>query len=181
MATQPIQYCPPETFIVNDKHLPLFVNIAKKLKTTKGIIASVIIYREQMGQTTSNADLYSIISPLFSKRKIDNAANWLVNEGFLEIADAPLPAEVRALLFTKGQTPWAYKQKFWTEGKSCEWCQGLALRLHKHHYPIPKSEEGTETENICPSCHDEFHFMLEGKGYKITQKLYDLQGSNNER
>lgn len=153
---------------------PLNKSLLKNLKIVSGSVASWMIHNAKDG-IIRNPSLDGIAGALGIERStVSKKLSWLVKFGFLEIADAPLPAEVRALLFTKGQSSWAYKQKFWTEGKSCEWCQGLALRLHKHHYPIPKSEEGTETENICPSCHDEFHFMLEGKGYKITRKLYDL-------
>lgn len=43
--------------------------------------------------------------------------------------------------------------------KKCQWCNGYALVLHKHHYPIPKSKGGTETVNICPNCHYGFHYL----------------------
>lgn len=41
----------------------------------------------------------------------------------------------------------------------CEWCKSKTLVLHRHHYPIPKSKGGTETVNICPNCHQEFHYL----------------------
>jgi hypothetical protein len=39
----------------------------------------------------------------------------------------------------------------------CEWCGIATCILHKHHYPILKSRGGTQTVNICPNCHNEFH------------------------
>lgn len=42
--------------------------------------------------------------------------------------------------------------------KICEWCGVYTSVLHKHHYPIPKSKGGTKVVNICPNCHNEFHY-----------------------
>lgn len=39
----------------------------------------------------------------------------------------------------------------------CKWCKIYTAVLHEHHYPIPRSEGGTETVGICPNCHQEFH------------------------
>jgi len=42
----------------------------------------------------------------------------------------------------------------------CEWCHIKTTYLHKHHYPIKKSNGGIDTVNICPICHSEFHNRL---------------------
>lgn len=45
----------------------------------------------------------------------------------------------------------------------CEWCGCKTTAIQKHHYPIPKSKGGTETVNICPNCHYEYHLILKDK------------------
>ncbi len=41
----------------------------------------------------------------------------------------------------------------------CEWCGTKTLVLHEHHYPTPNAEGGKEIVNICPNCHQEFHYL----------------------
>lgn len=48
-------------------------------------------------------------------------------------------------------------------GFECEWCGCKTTAIQKHHYPIPKSKGGTETVNICPNCHYEYHLILKDK------------------
>lgn len=45
--------------------------------------------------------------------------------------------------------------------KACAWCQINTCVLHSHHYPTPKSANGTETVDICPNCHAEYHFYFD--------------------
>ena len=42
--------------------------------------------------------------------------------------------------------------------KICLWCKVKTYVTHSHHYPIRKEDGGTETIEICPNCHHEFHF-----------------------
>ena len=46
--------------------------------------------------------------------------------------------------------------------KKCQWCGSRTLLLHRHHYPISGAEGGTETVNICPNCHTEYHALTTG-------------------
>lgn len=46
--------------------------------------------------------------------------------------------------------------------KTCEWCNKKTLILHNHHFPIPKGDGGTEIVKICPTCHFEYHLLIEG-------------------
>lgn len=39
----------------------------------------------------------------------------------------------------------------------CSWCGIKTNVIDKHHYPIPRSEGGTEVIEICPNCHAEYH------------------------
>lgn len=41
----------------------------------------------------------------------------------------------------------------------CAWCGGETAFLHEHHHAIPKAAGGTETVEICPNCHVEYHFF----------------------
>lgn len=52
----------------------------------------------------------------------------------------------------------------------CRWCEASTAILHKHHYPISESKGGTETIDICPSCHCEFHYLQRVKIYTVVNK-----------
>lgn len=49
------------------------------------------------------------------------------------------------------------------KGEVCDWCGNKNLILHTHHYPIPKSKNGTNTVKICPNCHTNFHYIFRGE------------------
>jgi hypothetical protein len=53
--------------------------------------------------------------------------------------------------------------------KECSVCNIKTFYLHPHHYPILKSKGGTDTIDICPTCHAEFHVKL--YSIVITQEL----------
>lgn len=42
--------------------------------------------------------------------------------------------------------------------KTCLWCKVKTYVTHSHHYPIRREDGGTETIEICPNCHHEFHY-----------------------
>lgn len=44
----------------------------------------------------------------------------------------------------------------------CEWCKATTVAIQRHHYPVPKSDGGTETVAICASCHAEYHILTNG-------------------
>ena len=79
------------------------------------------------------------------------------------------PAKIREIL--TGKTP---SLSLCSYQSSCEWCKTNTPILHKHHYPIKKSNGGTETVSICPNCHAEFHWMLDTPKYQFTQRLIDI-------
>ena len=41
--------------------------------------------------------------------------------------------------------------------KTCRWCSDLVHSLHAHHFPISYADGGTETVDICGTCHADFH------------------------
>lgn len=63
----------------------------------------------------------------------------------------------------------------------CEWCNVKTSVLHKHHYPIPKSEGGTDIVNICPNCHHEFHYHTADMKLKLNISDEQLQYIINNR
>jgi hypothetical protein len=54
----------------------------------------------------------------------------------------------------------------------CLWCKIKTSVLHQHHYPVPKSEGGTETVGICPNCHHEYHYNI--SSIKLTLNNHSL-------
>ncbi len=58
--------------------------------------------------------------------------------------------------------------------KTCSWCKSATLVLQRHHYPKPSRSGGTETVEICASCHAEYHYLE--RSCKVTEgfsKLFD--------
>lgn len=43
--------------------------------------------------------------------------------------------------------------------KICCWCRSETYILHEHHYPVPLTQNGSETVEICANCHSEYHFL----------------------
>jgi hypothetical protein len=54
-------------------------------------------------------------------------------------------------------------------GSTCSWCRCVTAWLHEHHYPVTKSDGGSETVDICPNCHAEFH--------ALTRDRYQIAGA----
>ena len=50
----------------------------------------------------------------------------------------------------------------------CAWCKSDTLVLHEHHYPIPKSEGGTDIVKLCPNCHAEYHYLEKCRFYTVN-------------
>lgn len=50
--------------------------------------------------------------------------------------------------------------------KKCDWCECNTFIIHEHHYPIEKQYGGKEIVRICPTCHQEFHYIA--KSYSIN-------------
>lgn len=73
--------------------------------------------------------------------------NALIENGYMEHANTH-PSDIKNTVLKNKNT-----------GYECEWCGGKSIALQKHHYPISKSDGGTETVNICPNCHYEFHAL----------------------
>lgn len=65
--------------------------------------------------------------------------------------------------------------------KTCEWCDVFTSVLHKHHYPVPKAQGGTDTVSICPNCHHEFHYNEKRIQLLVSEKeLLEIMGSRGE-
>jgi hypothetical protein len=74
---------------------------------------------------------------------------------------------VKAKDVLKQKTP----QKHTLFNSSCEWCLCSTISTHKHHYPVPKSQGGTKTVDICANCHFEFHQLVDLVIHSPSSKL----------
>lgn len=54
--------------------------------------------------------------------------------------------------------------------KICEWCNKETLVIHEHHFPIEKNNGGKETVKICPTCHSEYHLLINGN-YELKERI----------
>lgn len=55
----------------------------------------------------------------------------------------------------------------------CLFC-GSINNLHNHHYPIKKSDNGTDTIILCEKCHYSFHSLTDFKhSFKLNYNLKD--------
>lgn len=79
-------------------------------------------------------------------------------------------------------------------GRTCAWCGKKTTVIHKHHYPVPKANGGTQIVEICSDCHAEFHSlevkMLSGddplsviESFRNNQskKLIELESDGNDK
>lgn len=54
---------------------------------------------------------------------------------------------------------------------ACEWCGAIAVVMHDHHYPIKASRGGKEVVSICPSCHADYHALIDSRIFKPSRLL----------
>lgn len=66
-------------------------------------------------------------------------------------------SQEEAIAILQGKVP----QSHGFFSQSCQWCGATTKTLHAHHYPIPACKGGTETVDICPNCHAEFHQLTD--------------------
>lgn len=98
-----------------------------------------------------------IMSDRVAKRSISELTDF----GLIEWAEMP-PEEAKTIC--QG------KQPSITEGFDlfCEWCGSSTIVLQSHHFPIPRSLGGQSAVQICPSCHYEYHHLVEQGFFKLT-------------
>lgn len=90
------------------------------------------------------AELYKV-----SKTSISLWIKDLINGGYITISrDKNIVSELK----NKKMSGFGYGSQ------ECSWCKVKTSVLHNHHYPIPKMSGGTDTIDICPNCHHEFHY-----------------------
>jgi hypothetical protein len=111
------------------------------------------------------SDLYGV-----SKVSISKWINQLVEKGYIERKSDEFIVENLKNKKLKG---FGYGNEF------CQWCNIYTSVLHAHHYPIPKSKGGTDTVDICPNCHHEFHFNEKELKLILTEK--ELMELNEEK
>ena len=107
--------------------------------------------------------LGEVISPRTAKRKIKE----MVESGLFDYSIAD-PKERKQLIVNNKDM----KDKG-VGIKTCNWCGYNCTKLHSHHYPIQKKDGGTETVDICPNCHAEYHSLK----FKIkANDIYNVDG-----
>lgn len=84
--------------------------------------------------------------PFFSISTISRSIKKLQNKGYLK-QNKISSEKIKEIVLKEKKEP-----KY-----VCEWCGRGCNVLNEHHYPIPKSDGGTEIVKICPNCHYEFH------------------------
>lgn len=95
------------------------------------------------------------------ERSIQRTLSDLKDAGHLRMQiSAGLPSDkaVQILCAKEGQR-FPYVPRYAVHPLECPWCKGETIILHAHHFPIPRSEGGTETIRICASCHAEYHAL----------------------
>ena len=116
------------------------------------------------------ADLYDV-----NKISISHWIKNLVNRGYITFSQ---DENIVSKLKSKKMDGFGYGSQ------ECSWCQVKTSVLHKHHYPIPKMSGGTDTVDICPNCHHEFHYHQNKIKLTLTdaelKMLLAVRGEINE-
>ena len=89
--------------------------------------------------------------PFFARQIIERALESLKSLGYIRLGMSP--EEKKTLISSK------YMNGYGIGNKICEWCGCKTMKLHNHHYPIQKKDAGTDTVNVCATCHQEFHSL----------------------
>lgn len=160
-------------FRQNDKNCtPMNVyiidNIMPKVKGNSWKILC-LIFRETGGNHSAIAEIsfnqIRIKTGISSSSTVNKALKYLINENYITGIHRTIdPHKAAALLQDK--TP-----QYIAGGVVCEWCQGETLRLHSHHFPVSAKDNGEETVEICPNCHDEYHCLMDQKSYMLGKGL----------
>jgi len=126
--------------------------IAADLGLSESIIYSYLIDNADNGSCYLDIQQFEKDLPFISKSTINRAINKLKSNNYIKIKQ--LSATDRFNILNHKNM-----EGLGIGNKVCEWCGGKSLVLHEHHYPIQKKDGGTETVNICPNCHYEFHHL----------------------
>lgn len=107
-----------------------------------------------------------------TKNLLDSWHKQTVSQGLKHLVELSLLTEYR---FTASEAVGMCCDKapqvFHDGDHHCEWCDCRTTILQQHHYPIPKSQQGELTVDICASCHAEFHYLTQTSFYAPTTSL----------
>lgn len=110
-----------------------------------------------------------------SDETINNSIKQLISKKYISAQRYEVdPHEAAAKVQAK--TP-----QYIESGVVCDWCSGLTLRLHSHHFPVPAKDKGKETVRICANCHDEYHYLVDKTSYWLGESLITQERQNDER
>lgn len=152
--------------LINEPPLQVLPSLAVKIGLNEAIFVSYLesIINDRGIAPVSQEDLEKVF-PFWSARTIERIIGTCLQEGYIEKRSRPsfTPKEAKEVVSEK--TPQEINTDFLgVDQKRCAWCGCTTLVLQAHHYPIPRSEGGTETVNICANCHAEYH--------ELTRKKY---------
>ena len=130
----------------------LIPSLACEIGVNEAFLLGCLYDSIKQGCYLLNHSCLSEIYPIYNANSISRQIKRLLLKGYI-IKHELSPIEKRDIVVNK--TPSISKM-----GNSvCEWCNGITFVLNEHHYPIPKKDGGTETVNICPNCHYEYHSL----------------------
>lgn len=78
------------------------------------------------------------------------------------------PSKIESILKNKNLIGFGYGNKI------CNWCCIKTVTLHSHHYPIQQKDGGTETVNICPNCHQEYHSLIQKHNFIFNKEIGEI-------
>lgn len=133
-----------------------FLAYSKRLATAIGL-KECIVLTEIIKQKKEN--VFFVNTESINNNVLDFISNSTFKRIISNLVDKKLLKKVntnRSLIIEKLKSKPAV---IGVGNKQCSICKSITAQIHNHHYPIKACEGGTETIELCPNCHFEFHFM----------------------
>lgn len=133
--------------------IPFYLEIAEKIGHKSAFLFGHILNLQKNNIPIISLDQLKIIKELSYNRGLNNALSRLIKVGLITKHQLTPEEKMEILLLKRDYN------NYGIGSNECEWCGCKTMVLHQHHYPIPKKNKGTETVNICPNCHYEYHSL----------------------
>ncbi|MCP4363523.1 MAG: hypothetical protein GY796_36455 [Chloroflexi bacterium] len=149
-------------------YIPVYTTISQEIGYIRSIISGKIIL--DFGTSVSSSITQIAKATCLDKSTVSKAIKWLERENYIKSDSKEFyPEDAKEFLTEKP------KSTYWIgDGQRCEWCESFSPVLQLHHYPIAKANAGKKTVKICPGCHAEYHYLVDGEKYIPTKKLLRL-------
>lgn len=134
--------------LCKDNVIKFNVELACKLGVEVSSLYSIIVDMSN-GCNIVFIDLKQVVKrfPILEYATARRNLQKLSDGGYIKVLEGK--EKVERLSYFKRDNPYGHE--------ICEWCNSQVITLESHHYPIPKSEGGKKTVDICPDCHSAFH------------------------